>query len=61
MSTKITVLVKYKEWVDLNNAHFDGYFQEKGKVVEVENLTELNDMFSNIVDVKILKIITFRV
>jgi len=55
MSTKITVLVKYKEWVDSNNAHFDGYFQEKGKVVEVENLTELNDMFNNIADVKILK------
>lgn len=55
MSTKITVLVKYKEWVDSNNAYFDGYFQEKGKVVEVENLTELNDMFNNIADVKILK------
>lgn len=36
MSIKITVLVKFKEWIDPDNVHFDGYLQEKCKVVEVE-------------------------
>lgn len=54
MSFKTTVLVKYKEWVDSNSAHFDGEYVEFGKVVEVQNLTDLNDMFRIITDVKIL-------
>ena len=48
-----TVFVKYKLWVETHPA-LDDYQIEKSKIIEVDNLLELNDMFSDISDVRIL-------
>ena len=49
-----TVLVKYKVWVEAPHPQLDDYQVEKSAIVEVINLTDLNHMFENISDVKIL-------
>jgi len=49
-----TVLVTYKEFVDGGHALLDGGYTEHSKVVEVENLTDLNDEFKHITKVKTL-------
>lgn len=54
LNSKIVVLIKYKEWVDSNLIHFDGEYVEFGKVVEVQNITELNNISKTITDIKIL-------
>lgn len=53
---KITkkVLVKYMVYQDSPHPLFDGEWIEKSKVIEVSNLTDVNKMFENIFDVKIL-------
>ena len=48
----ITVLVKYKKWIESGHVLFDDYCENCSKIVEVEKLTDINNMFSNIVDVK---------
>jgi hypothetical protein len=50
-----TVLVTYKEYQDAPHALLDGEWVEKSKVIEVSELTDLNDMFKNIINVKILE------
>jgi len=51
----ITALVKYKiSEVSGHPLLDDGFSPKKSKVVEVEKLTELNDMFTYIIDIKIL-------
>lgn len=50
----ITVFVKYKEWVDSGHPLLTDSLEEFSKIVEVDKLTDLNDMFKNMVDVKIL-------
>jgi hypothetical protein len=51
----ITVLVHYKQWVDSGHALLDGTWVDHSKVVEVLNLTDLNDMFRHITKIKILE------
>jgi hypothetical protein len=51
----ITVFVKYKDWVEAPHPMLPDSFETFTKIVEVEKLTDLNNMFSDIVDVKILK------
>ena len=49
-----TVFVKYGEWVSGGHAMLDDEWVERGKVVEVENLLDLNKDFKHLIDVKIL-------
>ncbi len=49
------VLVKYMVYRDAPHPLLDGEWVEKSKVIEVLDLTEVNKMFENISDVKILK------
>ncbi|MGN6604541.1 MAG: hypothetical protein ACTHK8_18930 [Ginsengibacter sp.] len=49
----ITVLVKFEEKVE-THPQLESITTIRGSVVEVEKLTELNKMFKNLVDVKIL-------
>ena len=49
-----TVLVKYTQWIDSGHAQLDGTTEVRGKVVKVKDLLELNEMFLNITDIKIL-------
>lgn len=50
----ITALVKFKVRVEAPHPMLDDYMVTKAKVVEVEKATDLNELFSNIVDIKIL-------
>jgi hypothetical protein len=50
-----TVLVKYKIYQDAPHPLLDGEWVEKSEVVKVSDLTEVNSMFKNITDVKILE------
>lgn len=47
------VLVKYKKWI---NTHplLNEVSIEKSKVIEVDNLLDINRKFDNIIDIKIL-------
>jgi hypothetical protein len=49
------VLVKYKIYQDAPHPLLDGEWVEKSKVVKVTDVTEVNSMFKNITDVKILE------
>ena len=53
--TLIKVLVKYMVYQDAPHPLLDGEWVEKSKVIEVSDLTKVNEMFENISDVKILK------
>ena len=55
MNKKITVLVIYERWVKSNHALLDDYKVKASKIVEVENLLDLNEKFKNILEIKILK------
>lgn len=50
-----TVLVKYKKRVEERHPPLDDSFESFAKVVEVEKLTDLNNMFSRIESVEILE------
>jgi len=52
-----TVLVKYKQWIDSGHSQFDDTIEDRSKIVKVKDLTELNDLFRQITDVKILNCI----
>ncbi len=54
VNAKITVLVNYEEWQDSGHALLDDYKVKRAKVVEVNELTEVNDMFSNITKIKVI-------
>jgi hypothetical protein len=49
------VLVKYMIFQDAPHPLLDGEWIEKSKVIEVYNLTEVNKMFQNISDIKVLQ------
>lgn len=49
-----TVLVKYKELVKSNHYMIDDNLISKSKIVQIEDLAALNEMFTNITEVKIL-------
>lgn len=51
----ITVLVKYQTRVEAPHPMLDDCFLKHTVVVEVLNLTDVNAMFPNIIDVKILE------
>lgn len=48
------VLVKYKQWIDSRHPQIDDTIEIRSKIVKVKDLLELNDLFRNITDVKIL-------
>lgn len=50
----ITAIVYFKTWVESGHWSSDGYYVNDFKIVEVERLTDINDMFTNITDVKII-------
>lgn len=52
---KINVLVTYEIWQDSGSAYFDDYKVTRNKILQVENLEDLNEMFTNLIDIKILK------
>lgn len=49
------VLVKYRVFQDSMVAQISGSWLKKSEIIEVENLLDLNNMFSKIIDVKILE------
>lgn len=51
---KYTVLVKYWEWVGGEHWAFDPIKQINSKIVKVDDLEEINGLFKNVKDVKIL-------
>lgn len=48
----ITVLVKYQKWNEPSHPQLDGWFEEISEIIEVEKLTDINNAFPNIIDVK---------
>ena len=48
------VLIHYKKWVEAPHPMLDGEFIKCSKVVEVLKLTDLNDMFKNIIKIEVL-------
>ena len=53
-----TVLVYYKTWQEPPNAMLDGSWCEHTKIIDVSNLTDLNEKFKHMTDVKILEMPT---
>ena len=51
----MTILVTYYEYTDATHPLLDDTKQKKSKVVEVDNLTEVNGLFENVIDVKVLR------
>jgi predicted nucleotidyltransferase len=51
---KKTVLVTYKEYQDAPHPLLDGEWLDESKVVYVSDLTDLNNMFKRIINVKII-------
>lgn len=51
----MTVLVKYRAVIEAPHALLNDTIIEKSTVVNCFNLTELNSMFENITDIKILE------
>lgn len=49
------VFVRYKEWTDHCHPMIPETMDEYSKIVEVKSLTDLNEMFANIIDVKVLQ------
>ncbi len=50
----ITVFIKHQEWIDAPHAMLDGDFITRSEIVKVSDLLELNQMFKNIIEVKVL-------
>ena len=50
-----TVLITYEKWIEGEHALLDDYKIIKSEIVEVENITELNEKFKNIINIKILE------
>ena len=53
--SKITALVTYWIWQDSGHALMDDYKHTFKKVVEVEKLTDINELFTNVAEIEILK------
>lgn len=54
-NSKITALVTYWKSQESGHAMLDDTKNKTTKIVEVEKLVDINEMFTNLVDVKILK------
>lgn len=52
---KITCLITYWTVIDSGHAMIDDYRTKVGRIVEVNKLSDLNDKYNNLIDVKILK------
>tara|TARA_R110000787_G_scaffold256390_1_gene361658 strand:- start:573 stop:869 length:297 start_codon:yes stop_codon:yes gene_type:complete len=53
--SKITALVTYWLWQDSGHSLMDDYKKTFTKVVEVEKLTDINELFTNVAKIEILK------
>lgn len=51
---KYTVLVKYWEWIDGEHWASDPIKQLNSKIIKVNDLEDINGLFNNVKDVKIL-------
>lgn len=51
----ITVFVQYREWEEAPHPLLNDKLVERSKIVEVEKLTDLNDMFPQMFKVDVLK------
>ena len=54
-NSKITCLITYWTIIDSGHAMIDDYRTKVSRIVEVDKLSDLNDKYNNLVDVKILK------
>lgn len=50
-----TVLVKYKVLIDAPHPLLNDEWVLKSEVVEVLKLTDINNMFKNIIDIKVIE------
>ena len=50
-----TVLIIYEKWVDAPHALLEDYKVTFSEIVEVENLTDLNEKFKNIKKIDVLE------
>jgi len=50
----MTVLVNYKELKEAPHPMLNDYYVDSSKVIEVEELTDINTMFQIITNIKIL-------
>jgi hypothetical protein len=55
VNCKITALVTYYTWEDAPHYMLDDTKNITTKIVEVEKLADINEMFTNLIDVKVLK------
>lgn len=55
VSSKITVSVTYLKWHDSGHALLDDYSTKETKIVKVNDVDEINDMFTNIIKIKVVK------
>ena len=53
--SKITALVTYWKWQESGHVMLDDTKNKTTEIVEVDKLTDINEMFTNLIDVKILK------
>ena len=51
---KIKVLVHFKKWIESEHPLLDGEYIETSKLVEVDSEIELDDMFKNIIKIKVI-------
>lgn len=50
----ITVLVQHKKWVESGSPYFDDTLENVSEIVEVKDLSELNNMFKKITKIDII-------
>ena len=55
VNCKITALVTYSAWEEAPHYMLDDTKKTMTKIVEVKRLIDINEMFTNLIDVKILK------
>jgi len=55
VNCKITALVTYWKFTDGGHPMLDDIKTKTTKIVEVDKLIDINEMFTNLIDVKILK------
>lgn len=51
-----TVLIIYEKWVDAPHALLEDHKVTFSEIVEVENLTDLNEKFKNIKKIDVLEV-----
>jgi len=55
VSSKITVSVTYLKWHDSGHALLDDYSTKETKIVKVNDIEQVNEMFTNVIKIKVVK------